>query len=595
MEPTKAKKQQQTIRSKIFSGYMASTGIMLLLVVVSIILMQLVKTGYSNVNETQLQRVAAQEVIAAHYKWLEQLSDAITTGSTFEGSLDPDTCALGKWLSNSEDIMNDKEISQHLNEITEPHNQLHLTAQELINVSKIDKDTAYALYSREYKPKVEKVGAELTAISQRYHMAAEQKESFTKTIGLISQILLAVAGLISVFICIVIGQRTAKQISEPIIAVEIWSDKLAAGVDNIDFNILEERNEEIYEIDNMIESFKKMMVSIQENVNVIKRVASGDLTAYVDIRSNEDSLGKNLYHLVQNNDFIFSQLLQVADSVATSANHIADNSQMLARNSTEQASAVEVLSSTVEQANSLATKNAEESISAAREISDMEQVIEAGKSKMETLLKAVDDIRQASEKVSAVMKSINDIAFQTNVLALNAAVEAARAGELGKGFAVVADEVRMLSQKSKEAADESRVLIENTIQKTVEGSRISEETAETFSVIVDDILRLSGIMDGINNASLNQQTYISEIHDEISKISEAVAQNATYSKQAAEATVEMNLNAERIRSEMKQFNLRKREPGKPYIPPEKQDDADFIKEAFQNFEKAQRNKKGSAI
>lgn len=101
-------------------------------------------------------------------------------------------------------------------------------------------------------------------------------------------------------------------------------------------------------------------------------------------------------------------------------------------------------------------------------------------------------------------------------------------------------------------------------------------------------------MDGINNASLDQQSYITEIHDEIAKISGAVAQNATYSEQAASATVEMNLNAEHIRNEMKQFNLRKREPGKPYIPPEKQDDADFIKEAAYNFEQAQKKTKAAA-
>lgn len=595
MGSKKAEKQKNTIRSKIFAGYTASIGIMLFLVVVSIILMQLVKAGYSRVNDTQLQRVAAQEVVSAHYKWLEQLSDSITTGSEFQGSLDPHSCALGKWLDSSEStIRSNAEMSQLLNEITEPHNQLHLTAQELIDVSKVNKDKAYDLYASDYKPKVETVGNGLTAISELYHQTAEQEEYVTKLIGLVSQILLAAAGVISVVICVVIGQRTAREISEPIVAVENWSDQLAAGVDNIDFDVLEEKDGKIFEIDNMIRSFKKMMISIQENVNVIKRVADGDLTAYVDIRSNEDSLGKNLYHLVQNNDFIFSQLLQVADSVATSANHIADNSQLLAKNSTEQAAAVEVLSSTVEQANILANKNAEESISASKEISEMEQVIEAGKSKMDTLLRAVDDIRQASEKVSDVMKSINDIAFQTNILALNAAVEAARAGALGKGFAVVADEVRRLSQKSKEAADESRVLIENTIQKTVEGSRISEETAQTFSEIVDDILRLSSVMDGINNASLDQQSYITEIHDEIAKISGAVAQNATYSEQAASATVEMNLNAEHIRNEMKQFNLRKREPGKPYIPPEKQDDADFIKEAAYNFEQAQKKTKAAA-
>lgn len=587
MKKSSEKDHSNSIRTQILSGYLLLTVVLVFLVLIAIASLLATNKGFTKIEQYQTQQQRAQKVITAHYQWLEQLSESISTEEEFTGSLDPNSCALGKWIAESEEEMTgDSIMAESLNRIIEPHKEIHLTASELLALSETSKEEALSLYASDYKPKVVLIGEGLEAISDRYQQISEELKTKTEHLALLCKILLVAAGAGAVVGSIIIGLKISKRISEPIAAVETWSEELASGVDNFQFdaNILTKKGNS-REINQMIRSFEKMASGIRENVRVIQKVAEGDLTAYVDIKSSGDSLGRNLYHLVQNNDMMFADLLRVADSVASNAGHIAAASQSLADSSTTQASAVEVLSDTIREANDLASANANSANEASSVIENMQKEVNLGKERMDTLLASVDEIKRASEQISSVMKSINDIAFQTNILALNAAVEAARAGTAGKGFAVVADEVRNLSIKSAEAAEQSRVLIENTIEKTAEGSKISHQASETFADIVVRTGEISGMMEEINNASITQQNYMAEVNNEIAKISSIVMTNAAASEETAAATKEMNANADIIKQSMYKFNLRKRQAGKPYIPPEKANDEEFIREAEENYQK----------
>lgn len=587
MKKSSEKDHSNSIRTQILSGYLLLTVVLVFLVLIAIASLLATNKGFTKIEQYQTQQQRAQKVITAHYQWLEQLSESISTEEEFTGSLDPNSCALGKWIAESEEEMTgDSIMAESLNRIIEPHKEIHLTASELLALSETSKEEALSLYASDYKPKVVLIGEGLEAISDRYQQISVELKTKTEHLALLCKILLVAAGAGAVVGSIIIGLKISKRISEPIAAVETWSEELASGVDNFQFdvNILTKKGNS-REINQMIRSFEKMASGIRENVRVIQKVAEGDLTAYVDIKSSGDSLGRNLYHLVQNNDMMFADLLRVADSVASNAGHIAAASQSLADSSTTQASAVEVLSDTIREANDLASANANSANEASSVIENMQKEVNLGKERMDTLLASVDEIKRASEQISSVMKSINDIAFQTNILALNAAVEAARAGTAGKGFAVVADEVRNLSIKSAEAAEQSRVLIENTIEKTAEGSKISHQASETFADIVVRTGEISGMMEEINNASITQQNYMAEVNNEIAKISSIVMTNAAASEETAAATKEMNANADIIKQSMYKFNLRKRQAGKPYIPPEKVNDEKFIREAEENYQK----------
>lgn len=577
-----------TIEGQILKGYLYLTGVIGVLVLVNIGFLRLIESQTAQVMAFQEQQNSAQQVVTAHYKWLEQLSDAITTGTDFQGSLDPDGCALGQWIDASQaDVAKYAQINSALAGIVQPHSQIHMEAAALIKLSETDRDGAYAEYGKSFKPKVETIGEGLSGIIASYQELVSQVKQQMNIFSLVSNVLTVIIGVLAAAFSLSLGRRIARQISMPIITVAEWSEQFATGVENLKLD----EDTGVYdgyavEIRRMMGAFKMLADSIKENVRVIQNVAKGDLTAYVEIKSDGDSLGRNLYHLVQNNDLMFANLLQVADSVANGAEYIASASDTMSINSQEQAGAVEKLSATMGDANKLANVNAVNAENAADVIEKMKKEILAGEDKMRTLLKAVEEIQAASAKVSAVLKTINDIAAKTNILALNASVEAARSGDSGKEFAVIANEVRKLAMKSAKEADDSRRYINDTVKKAEEGSRISQAAAETFSLIVQDAVHVSDVMGGIRNASDEQQTSIALLYDEIKKISGAAMDNAASSQETAATTQQMNVNAEVIRQAMRKFNLRKREQGKAYIPPEKADDTEFIRLANENYSKS---------
>lgn len=584
----KKQRNEKTIRSQILFGYLLLTGTIIFLIVVFIVLFLINKKEQERISICQENQLTLQEVSTAHYQWLEQLSESVTIGGEFLGSIDPNNCALGKWIKSLEqNKSSDSKVNEILNEFIQPHQEIHLTAKKLIELSKTDKEQAYELYTNEYKKKVQLIGVGLNKTIDYYKTKEADLKKEVNAVYIICGIFFIIVGAIIVSFSILVGIRISARIGRPVMAVQKWSEELASGVDNLKFDsaILAEKNNPI-EIKKMIASFQEMADEIRDHVEVIKKVANGDLTAYVDIKSSGDSLGRNLYHLVQNNDIMFANLLSVADSVAISADSIAQASQVLAENSMKQANAVDVLSNTIEQANVLATENAESSNQATYKMDDMIDAVEVGQKRMEHLMSSVEEIQKASEQISSVMKAINDIAFQTNILSLNAAVEAARAGEAGKGFAVLANEVSKLAKKSIEAAKESCDLIENTIQKTIEGNESAIEANQAFGKIVESAENASNTIEEIKKASFQQQDCVIEVYDEIKKISSSVLDNAASSEETAAATQQMNASAELIRGAMYKFNLRKREPGKPYIPPEKENDEAFIQQAYKNYNKS---------
>lgn len=459
-------------------------------------------------------------------------------------------------------------------------------ANQIINISSTDNETAKTMIDGLYA-ELNTLTEELQNVSNSYANMNVQAGSIVKNVITFSIIFGAAFIVILLVVAILISNRMANSVAEPIHAVTEWAEKLSMGGTNIDSSHVEKGKgiSQLHEIQRMVQAFTAMSDSIKENVNIVSKVAEGDMTAYVNIRSSEDMLGKSLYKMVQSNDIMFAEITQIADSVTEGTNSIASAAKYLADSCTKQATEIGNFRDDISHTNSLVKENAKDA-QQAHELSNMiREEVGQSRDKMQELVAAMKAIYEASAKVSGVINNIESIADQTNLLAINASIEASRAGEAGKSFAVVASSVKNLAEKSGLAAVQTKTLINDTISKATRGSQLSDETNESFESILGTLEQIIEVSQKIADSGIKQQENMSLIEESITEISNLVSANAASSEETAAMTHEITKSTEVLKASMSQFHLRNRTPGKPYIPPEKKNDKEFVRIATANYEK----------
>ena len=572
--------QNMKISTRMIASYLMIVALMIVTSIVAIVMIGRVGDSLSSFYENQFQAVknAAEgtrclvavradilqatlesnsvinaEYVASAREDFRGLQEAISIiGETYGGSMSD--------ITNCNNMIDD--LSPMLEQLYTyaSNNEMEVGYQYLYNV---------------YLPLSVQLRDLMITMSDGIADRALQKVHTANTLARTSTIIQVVLIVVSVAFALFMGVTMSNGITIPL--AEMRAVTKAVSVGDFESNITYESKDDI---GMLAENMRHLTQTIKDIIGDIEMQLSEMGKGNFNVRSSNEGMYLGSFSRIQTAMTSLSlavsetmaQIDVSADQVNSGGEQVSSSAQALAQGSTEQASSVQELAATVGEISRAIDVTASHAQSAKEDNQQSHDQIAICSAHMADLMRAMKDIESTSQEIGKVIKTIEDIAFQTNILALNAAVEAARAGSAGKGFAVVADEVRNLATKSQEASKSTAALIEDAIKAVNEGSRLSVETDEALREVVIRAQKVMDAVTNISNATDAQSRDVAQVSTGIDQISSVVQTNSATAEESAAASEELSGQANLLKELVGRFTLRRENDGSSRPAPASRDD-----------------------
>ncbi len=385
--------------------------------------------------------------------------------------------------------------------------------------------------------------------------AVDKKEVLKKASDIVLIVgLIAIIGVILLSVSVVLLlMKSLKPIKT---IIELASD---VGSGKFSSDITVSSKDELGELASI---FKNTANTLSTYINEISLILGKISDGNLDISVKNEYFGdflpikNSMENIILSLNSTMEDIKNTSDQVASGSDQVSSGAQALSQGATEQASSIQELSATINEISEHIKHNAQNAVEATRITQKAGEAVIQGNEQMKDMIKAMTEISDTSNQISKIIKTIDDIAFQTNILALNAAVEAARAGSAGKGFAVVAEEVRNLASKSAEAAKNTTVLIESSIEAVGNGRKIADATAISLKTIVEQAEQSAQLINEISIASNNQASSVSQVTQGVEQIAAVVQTNSATAEESAAASEELSAQAQMLKGLVSKFKLK---------------------------------------
>lgn len=371
--------------------------------------------------------------------------------------------------------------------------------------------------------------------------SVEQTDMDSEVLGTVGiMFVLVILIMLSVIFLLV---RFLKRSMKPLADVAEAAEEIMEG--KLEVRLTAENNDEIGRLinafDNMADNLKDV---IDETAFCLGEMATGNFLvtttkpqAFIgEYRTILEAAG----HIKERLSEALSEINRSSEQVANGSEQVASASQALSEGAADQAASVEELAASINDISEHVKANAENAQEASHKMQVVGLHAQDSTHKMDDMLRAISDISEKSKEIENIIRTIEELASQTNLLSLNAAIEAARAGEAGKGFAVVAEEVRELAARSAQASRDTSDLIQATLASVEHGTKIADETAKALTEVVGEVEEITGAMQSISNASEEQASAINEITQGVDQISGVVQNNSATAQESAAASEELS-------------------------------------------------------